>query len=92
MQGVNAEGAIAYHYTNRLWWEKHVQVDSTSRAYLVRQGPRRHLSAPEEIAHATRPDGHMVSIGDTDGGSRTSSSVRLRRTTSSSNGVERNPA
>ena len=28
-----------------------------------------HALAPEEIAHATRPDGTFVSIGDTDGGS-----------------------
>src|SRR5699024_7832518 len=28
----------------------------------------RHALAPEEIAHATRPDGTFVGIGDTDGG------------------------
>lgn len=64
-QGVNAEGAIAYHHNNYLWWER------TLRRMDVEQIPRpdgadRHLHAPEEIAHATRPDGTYVTIGDTD--------------------------
>lgn len=65
-QGVNAEGAIAYHHNNYLWWER------TLRRMDVEQIPRpdgseRHLRAPEAIAHATRPDGTYVTIGDTDG-------------------------
>ncbi|WP_193105892.1 heparinase II/III family protein [Brachybacterium sp. FME24] len=66
-QGVNAEGAIAYHYNNYIWWEralKRLDLERVPRPV----GAERHLSAPEQIAHATRPDGQMVSIGDTDGG------------------------
>lgn len=64
-QGMNAEGATAYHHNNFLWWEKAL------RRFDVEQLPRpegadRHLHAPEQIAHATRPDGTLVSIGDTD--------------------------
>lgn len=64
-QGMNAEGAPAYHHNNFLWWEKAL------RRFDVEQLPRpdgseRHLHAPEGIAHATRPDGTLVSIGDTD--------------------------
>ncbi|MFC7465341.1 heparinase II/III family protein [Brachybacterium sp. GCM10030252] len=67
-QGVNAEGAIAYHYANRLWWEKvfrRLDVEDVARP----PGAERLELAPEELAHATRPDGTFVSIGDTDGGS-----------------------
>ena len=64
-QGMNAEGAPAYHHNNFIWWEKAL------RRFDVEQLPRpegaeRHLHAPEQIAHATRPDGTLVSIGDTD--------------------------
>ena len=66
-QGVNAEGAIAYHYANRLWWEK---VFSRLDAEDVPRPPgtEKFDLAPVELAHATRPDGTFVSIGDTDGG------------------------
>lgn len=66
-QGVNAEGAIAYHYNNYLWYERVLRrfdaegFDRPAAAAL-------HARAPEEIAHATRPDGTFVGIGDTDGG------------------------
>lgn len=89
VQGVNAEGAIAYHYNNFIWWErtlKRLDLEGVPRP----AGAERHLSAPEEIAHATRPDGQMVSIGDTDGGS-----PRAARTPQtdyvSSNGVNGTP-
>lgn len=64
-QGVNAEGAIAYHHNNYLWWERtlcRMDVEQIPRP----DGADRHLYAPEEIAHATRPDGTYVTIGDTD--------------------------
>lgn len=67
-QGVNAEGAVAYHYNNYIWWEralKRLDLESIPRP----KDANRLLLAPEEIAHATRPDGLLVSIGDTDGGS-----------------------
>lgn len=64
-QGVNAEGAIAYHYNNYLWWERtleRIDIEGMERP----EGASRHHAAPEEIAHATRPDGTLVTIGDTD--------------------------
>ncbi|ATG50897.1 hypothetical protein CFK38_04660 [Brachybacterium vulturis] len=66
-QGVNGEGAIAYHYNNYLWYEralKRFDAEGAPRPAAA----ERHARAPEEIAHATRPDGTFVSIGDTDGG------------------------
>lgn len=66
-QGVNAEGAIAYHHNNYLWYErglKRFDLEGVPRPPAA----ARHALAPEEIAHATRPDGTFVSIGDTDGG------------------------
>lgn len=64
-QGMNAEGALSYHDSNYLWWEK------TFRRLDAEQLPRpagaaRHRLAPEAIAHGTRPDGTLVMIGDTD--------------------------
>lgn len=66
-QGVNAEGAITYHYLNLVWWEKLMQrldVEGVARPLASRNLKL----AAEELAHATRPDGTFVSIGDTDGG------------------------
>lgn len=64
-QGMNAEGATAYHYNNFLWWERALRRFDLE--HLPRpDGADRHLQAPEEIAHATRPDGTLVPIGDTD--------------------------
>lgn len=64
-QGVNAEGAVAYHYNNYLWWER--ALERFDKEGLERpDGAGRHLHAPEQIAHATRPDGTLVQIGDTD--------------------------
>lgn len=67
-QGVNGEGAVAYHYNNYLWYERALRrfdAEGVARPSAA----ARHALAPEEIAHATRPDGTFVSIGDTDGGS-----------------------
>lgn len=64
-QGINAEGATAYHVNNYLWWEnalRRFDKESLTRP----RGSDRHLRAPEAIAHATRPDGTLVAIGDTD--------------------------
>lgn len=66
-QGINAEGAIAYHFANYHWW-------STARRRLELEGvtPPRGMEmlseAPVALAHATKPSGTFVSIGDTDGG------------------------
>lgn len=67
-QGVNAEGAIAYHYNNYIWWERALKRLDLEGVPRPKDAERLRL-APEEVAHATRPDGLMVSIGDTDGGS-----------------------
>ncbi|MFC0675719.1 heparinase II/III domain-containing protein [Brachybacterium hainanense] len=64
-QGMNAEGATAYHYNNFLWWERALRrfdLEGLDRP----AGADRHLHAPEGIAHATKPDGTLVPIGDTD--------------------------
>src|SRR5699024_879904 len=67
-QGVNAEGAIAYHHNNFLWYERalrRLDLEGVPRPPAA----ARHALAPEQIAHATRPDGSFAPIGDTDGGS-----------------------
>lgn len=66
-QGVNAEGAIAYHYNNYLWYERALRRFD-AEGFERPAAAARHARAPEEIAHATRPDGTFVGIGDTDGG------------------------
>ena len=67
-QGINAEGAIAYHLLNYSVWRrlfKRMELEGTpippSGAILE--------SAALALAHSTRPDGRFPSIGDTDGGS-----------------------
>lgn len=66
-QGINAEGAIAYHYLNyRRWTEATERLSLEDFAVPSSMGVLRH--APEALAHATKPDGQFVSIGDTDGG------------------------
>lgn len=66
-QGVNREGAIAYHLNNYTWWRIAAQ-----RLALVHATPVEALSrldlVPEELAHATQPDGTFVSIGNSTGG------------------------
>lgn len=67
-QGINAEGAIAYHYLNYLVWKRihtRLQHESDSMPELE----RRVEAAALALAHSTRPDGTFPSIGDTDGGS-----------------------
>lgn len=64
-QGMNAEGATAYHVNNFLWWERALRrfdVEGLPRP----DGSDRHLGSPVAIAHSTRPDGTLVPIGDTD--------------------------
>lgn len=64
-QGMNAEGAVAYHHNNVLWWER--ALKRVKREKLERpSGAERLDRAHEGIAHATRPDGTYVTIGDTD--------------------------
>lgn len=68
-QGMNAEGAIAYHHNNYLWWEralKRFDLEGLQRP----DGAGRHERAPIGLAHATRPTGTYAPIGDTDAGTR----------------------
>lgn len=67
-QGVNAEGAIAYHCLNLLWWQKLLQRLDLEDIERPAAAKRLRLAA-EELAHATRPDGTFVTIGDTDNAS-----------------------
>lgn len=63
--GINAEGALAYHHNNYIWWDRtlhRVDLEGVPRP----EGAERHLLAPEGLAHSTRPDGTLASIGDTD--------------------------
>ena len=63
--GVNAEGALAYHHNNYIWWDRTLRrVDLEGIARPV--GAERHLRAPIALAHGTRPDGTLAPIGDTD--------------------------
>lgn len=67
-QGVNREGAIAYHHNNYLWWR-----DAVRRVSLLGGEVPAVFglldAVPEELAHATQPDGSFVSIGNSLGGS-----------------------
>ncbi|MGP5254614.1 heparinase II/III domain-containing protein [Glutamicibacter ardleyensis] len=66
-QGINAEGAIAYHMANAHWWAaaRHrleLEERPVGEAFNLLD------AAAVALAHATKPDGALVSIGDTDGG------------------------
>lgn len=64
-QGINAEGALAYHLANYSWWQvarRRLEVEGRAipPAMTVLD------EVPVELAHATKPDGFLVGIGDTD--------------------------
>lgn len=67
-EGVNREGAIAYHHNNYTWWR-----DAIARLRLATDDVPEVFglleAVPEELAHATQPDGTFVSIGNSLGGS-----------------------
>lgn len=66
-EGINSEGAIAYHLNNYIWWRRvmnRIEVAGLSRP----TGTEILNETPIALAHATRPDGVFVPIGDTDGG------------------------
>jgi hypothetical protein len=67
-EGINAEGAIAYHYNNYVWWKNAWRRFEAAGIALPDSAAVLEM-VPEELAHATRPTGDFVSIGDTDGGS-----------------------
>lgn len=63
--GINAEGALAYHSNNFIWWDRtlrRVDIEGIERP----AGAERHRRAPTGLAHGTRPDGTLAPIGDTD--------------------------
>jgi len=65
VQGVNEEGAPQYHHMNYNWW------NLLRRRFEVVLGEApsdfdKVLKAPVALAHATRPDGLMEIIGDTE--------------------------
>lgn len=68
--GVNEEASTAYQLLNLRWWRA-----VEERLRRERTGPlpgRERLDlAPEFLAHATRPDGALERIGDTDAASAT---------------------
>lgn len=65
-QGVNEEGALAYHRMNYLWWQEaltRLDLEGIRRP----DGAQRIDLAPEVMAHATSPLGRLARIGDTNG-------------------------
>ncbi|NHU84262.1 hypothetical protein GWK18_01370 [Kocuria sp. JC486] len=67
-EGINAEGAIAYHRNNYIWWQRLLaRLELAGLDYPA--GAESLEATPVALAHATRPDGLFVPIGDTDGGS-----------------------
>ncbi|MFI8598239.1 heparinase II/III family protein [Rothia koreensis] len=69
-EGVNAEGAIAYHRNNFIWW-KRLAWRLEQAGLEVPEAMRSLEKTPEELAHATRPDGTLAPIGDTDNAAAT---------------------
>ena len=75
-QGVNREGALSYWDLNRTWLLEAVtslQLEGEDTSHLEHVLARSDLP----IAHATRPDGRLETIGDTDEGSRVSGGGRF---------------
>lgn len=65
-QGINAEGALAYHLANFKWWSV-ARQRLEAEDIAVPSNLQLLDLVPLELAHATKPDGLLVSIGDTDG-------------------------
>lgn len=66
-EGVNEEGALAYHHLNYNWWQETLQrldLESVPRP----KGSERLDLAPIELAHATTPLGRLSRVGDTNDG------------------------
>lgn len=62
--GVNEEGALAYHALNLRWWRE--AIERLRREGMVPlEGAARLDRAVNELVHATRPDGKLVRMGDT---------------------------
>ncbi|WP_146364524.1 heparinase II/III domain-containing protein [Arthrobacter yangruifuii] len=64
-QGVNDEGSLGYHKNNYIWWRtaiRRLDVEGIPAPTAV----NRLDLALTELAHATRPDGKLELIGDTE--------------------------
>lgn len=64
-EGVNVEGAIGYHKNNLVWWEeafKRLDLEGVARPASADRLNLAYL----ELAHATKPDGTLELIGDTE--------------------------
>lgn len=70
-EGISAEGAVAYHRNNYLWWQRLFRRINDSGLKLPEGADTILENTPLALAHATRPDGMFAPIGDTDGGSAT---------------------
>jgi hypothetical protein len=64
-QGINDEGAIGYHLLNYGWWKAAFRRLELEKVTLPANADRLDAAATA-LAHATRPDGTLERIGDTD--------------------------
>jgi hypothetical protein len=65
VEGINDEGSLGYHKNNYIWWRtaiKRLQIEGLSTSSAT----NRLDLALIELAHATRPDGYLELIGDTE--------------------------
>jgi hypothetical protein len=69
-EGVNVEGSIGYHRLNLLWCQEALRR-VTLEGLALPTNARRLDGAALQLAHASRPDGQLERIGDTDSGSAT---------------------
>jgi len=63
-EGVNREGALAYHLHNYTWWGDVLQALTVEGVPLPAAAARLE-AARLQLVHATRPDGLLETIGDT---------------------------
>jgi hypothetical protein len=64
-EGVNEEGSLGYHKNNYIWWRTALTRLELEGAPLPESTAKLDLAALE-LAHATRPDGTLELIGDTE--------------------------
>lgn len=63
--GANNEGAVEYHRLNLAWWRSAWDRVSMEGVEVPRHVQLTLTRAAAFLAHATRPDGYMMTIGDT---------------------------
>lgn len=66
--GVNEEGSLAYQLLNRRWWLEMKERLAVEDVELP-EDFKRLENMPTFLAHATRPDGELEQLGDTDSAS-----------------------